>query len=112
EQCGSILGSVDGVDVTIEHVAAMHEGELLKLDYLQATDKFRRVSQLKKVLERRPPIRRKPQLVRSPAPATAAAGKQNPAPGTKPTAIAARRPVLDVKAMRSAVTPQQISAEE
>ncbi|MCU1299049.1 MAG: hypothetical protein JWO91_3327 [Acidobacteriaceae bacterium] len=112
EQGGSILGTVDGVDVTVEHVAAMHEGELLKLDYLQATDKFRRVSQLKKVLERRPPVRRKPQLVRPPAPANSATGKQNAAPGTKPTAVAARRPVLDVKAMRSAVTPQQISAEE
>jgi hypothetical protein len=106
EQGGSILGTVDGVDVTIEHVASMQESELLKLDYLQATDKFRRVSQLKKVLERRPPIRRKPQLVAPPA-----------VPAVRPTTaplkpVPARRPTLDVRTMRSAVTPQQISAEE
>ena len=111
EQGGSILGTVDGVDVTIEHVAAMHEGELLKIDYLQATDKFRRVSQLKKVLERRPPIRRKPQLVPTPLPASPAAGKPG-ATSAKPSPVPARRPVLDVQALRSAVTPQQISAEE
>jgi hypothetical protein len=112
EQGGSILGSVDGVDVTIEHVAAMQEGELLKLDYLQATDKFRRVSQLMKVLERRPPIRRKPQLVRPPAAAGVATAKPSPAAAAKPVSISPRRPALDVQAMRSAVTPQQISAEE
>src|SRR5207302_58647 len=33
EQGGSILGNVDGVDVTVEHVGAMEEGELLKADY-------------------------------------------------------------------------------
>jgi len=112
EQGGSILGTVDGVDVTIDHVAAMHEGELLKLDYLQATDKFRRVSQLKKVLERRPPIRRKPQLVPSPAPVKPASAKSATAATAKGSPASARRPVLDVKTMRSAVTPQQISAEE
>jgi hypothetical protein len=106
EQGGTILGSVDGVDVTVEQVVAMEESELLKIDYSQALEKFRRVSQLKKVLERRPPIRRKPQLVRTP-----------PAPRAKvaapvKTLSPARRPVLDVPALRAAVTPQQISGEE
>jgi hypothetical protein len=109
EQGGSILGTVDGVDVTIEHVAAMEEVELLKLDYLQATDKFRRVSQLKKVLERRPPIRRKPQLV---VPLSSPAAPASKPAAVPPKPVTARRPVLDVRAMRSAVTPQQITAEE
>jgi hypothetical protein len=54
EQGGTILGNVDGIDVTVEQVVAMEESELLKIDYSQALEKFRRVSQLKKVLERRP----------------------------------------------------------
>ncbi len=40
EQGGTILGNVDGVDVTVEHVAAMEESELLKIDYTAALDKF------------------------------------------------------------------------
>jgi len=106
EQGGTILGSVDGVDVTVEQVEAMEEGELLKIDYGQALEKFRRVSQLKKVLERRPPVRRKPQLVRTPASA-----RPKAVPAAKPS-LPARRPVLDVPALRAAVTPQQISSEE
>jgi hypothetical protein len=106
EQGGTILGNVDGVDVTVEQVVAMEESELLKIDYSQALEKFRRVSQLKKVLERRPPIRRKPQLVRTQPPA-----KPKLVPVVKVTAPA-RRPVLDLPALRAAVTPQQISSEE
>jgi len=100
EQGGSILGNVDGMDVTVEHVAGLQEDELLKSDYSQALDKFRRVSKLKQALERRPPIRRKPQLAK-------------PVPKPKPqTSAPQTRPALDVEALRSALTPQQISAEE
>jgi hypothetical protein len=105
EQGGSILGNVDGVDVTVEHVTALEEGELLRIDYSAALDKFRSVSKLKKTLDQRPPIRRSPRLVRPPAKAVVS----QPA---KPSSFASRRPVLDVQAMRSAVTPQQISTEE
>jgi len=59
EQGGSILGNVEGVDVTVEHVAALEETDLLKIDYGTALEKFRRVSKLKQALERRPPIRRR-----------------------------------------------------
>jgi hypothetical protein len=55
---GSILSTVDGVEVTVEHVAAMNQEALLKSDYTSALEKFRRVSSLKKELERRPPVRR------------------------------------------------------
>ena len=96
EQGGSILGNVEGVDVTVEHVAALEEADLLKVDYSAALDKFRRVSKLKQALERRPPIRRFSFPVKSPA------AKTQPA----------RRPAFDLKAMRLAVTPQQISTEE
>jgi len=64
EQGGSILGNVDGVDVTVEHVAALQESDLLRIDYGAALDKFRRISKLKKTLDQRPPIRRSPRLVR------------------------------------------------
>jgi hypothetical protein len=104
EQGGSILGTVDGVDVTVEHVAAFEEAELLKIDYGTALEKFRRVSRLKQALERRPPIRRFSYPVAVPAPAAGKAGHRAAPPAP------AQRPVFDVHAMRSAVTPQQISA--
>jgi len=104
EQGGNILGNVDGVDVTVEHVAAFEESELLKIDYGTALEKFRRVSKLKKTLEQRPPIRQRPRLVHSPVPK---AGAQPAQPSS-----AASRHVLDLQAVRAAVTPQQISNEE
>jgi hypothetical protein len=104
QQGGSILGTVDGVDITVEHVAVFEESELLRSDYGSALQRFRRVSKLKKSLERRPPIRRKAKLAQPPAAATA------PTPAApRPSPV---RPVIDVDAMRSAVTPQQISNEE
>jgi hypothetical protein len=109
EQGGSILGNVEGVDVTVEHVASLEESELLKIDYSTALEKFRRVSKLKQALERRPPIRR---LSYSRSLATPAPGR-----GARPSAAKAapartQRRAVDVQAMRSAVTPQQISTEE
>ena len=55
---GSILSTVDGVEVTVEHVAALNQEALMQADYSAALEKFRRVARLKKELERRPPIRR------------------------------------------------------
>ncbi len=107
EQGGTILGNVEGVDVTIEHVAALEESELLKIDYSTALDKFRRVSKLKQALERRPPIRRLTYPVAFPA-----ASSTKPNRPVKAVPAARRRPAFDVPAMRSAVTPQQISTEE
>jgi hypothetical protein len=107
EQGGSILGNVEGVDVTVEHVAALEEGELLKTDYSTALDKFRRVSKLKKALERRPPMRRMSYPIA--APPSASARSKHP-PATAPAQP--RRPIFDLQAMRAAVTPQQISNEE
>jgi len=109
EQGGTILGNVEGVDVTVEHVASLEESELLKIDYSTALDKFRRVSKLKQALERRPPIRRVSYFASVPTPAFNQPGR----PAAKPAPPArSRRPVFDVQAMRSAVTPQQISTEE
>src|SRR6266849_5209583 len=58
EMGGSILSTVDGVEVTVEHVAAIERNEILRADYGSALEKFRRVSRLKKELDRRPPIRK------------------------------------------------------
>lgn len=94
---GSILSTVDGIEVTVEHVAALNEGDLLKVDYAAALDKFRRVSKLKKELERRPPLRRAQQ------PATAhsvGAGGAAAAPARAP------------KFVPAAITPQALSVEE
>jgi hypothetical protein len=109
EQGGSILGNVEGVDVTVEHVAALEESELLKIDYTTALDKFRRVSKLKQALERRPPIRRTSYFASVPTPAPAKSARQ---PAAKTPPGRPQRPVVNVQAMRSAVTPQQISTEE
>ena len=100
EQGGTILGSVDGVDVTVDHVKAMDENMLLKLDYGNALDKFRRVSRLKQTLEQRPPMK-------------GGAKKPAPKPVVKTSSnVVLARPVLNLKAMRKAVTPQQEAAEE
>ncbi len=94
---GSILSTVDGVEVTVEHVAALNQEALLKADYSAALEKFRRVSRLKRELERRPPIRR--SNTESSAHATGAGG-------------AAAAPALAPKYVPAAVTPQALSVEE
>jgi hypothetical protein len=94
---GSILSTVDGVEVTVEHVALLNEKELLKVDYAAALDKFRRVSRLKKELERRPPLRRAPQ----PAPAAHSVGAGG-------AAVAPARS----KFVPAAITSQALSIEE
>jgi hypothetical protein len=104
EQGGTILGNVDGIDVTVEHVAAMDESTLLQLDYGTAIDKFRRVSKLKRALEARPPIRSAARPVAAGRTASGAAAAAAPAPG--------RRHPIDVAAARAAITPQQIAIEE
>ena len=104
EQGGTILGSVDGVDVTVDHVKAMDVNMLLKLDYGTALEKFRRVSKLKQTLEQKPPIKRGVKAGKSSPP---------PKPAVKTASnIALARPAMDVKAMRKAVTAQQEAAEE
>jgi len=96
---GTILGNVDGVDVTVEHVSALQESELLRIDYGSALEKFQRISKLKRTLQQRPPMRKVPR----PAP---------PAKAAVDPGKAALRPALDVPALRAAVTAQQKAAEE
>jgi hypothetical protein len=106
EQGGSILGNVDGVDVTVEHVAAMNQMDLLKFDYTGALEKFQKVSKLKKVLDRRPPVRRS---LRS-KPAMPAPVRSGSHPVTSGGAAAA--PARTRKVVLPSVTPQQMASEE
>jgi hypothetical protein len=110
EMGGSILSTVDGVEVTVEHVAAIEHQEMLRADYGYALEKFRRVSKLKKELDRRPPIRKSllaPAVGHGlpPSAKTGAATAAKPAPAAKAAAPAQtfQPPVI---------TAQQISAEE
>jgi hypothetical protein len=103
EQGGTILGCIDGVDVTIDHIKAMDEERLLTLDYAQALDKFRRVSKLKQTLEQKPPMKRGAGQSQSAA---------TPKPAVKKANAVTVRPPFNLKAMRKAVTPQQVAAEE
>ena len=80
---GSILSTVDGVEVTVEDVAALNETALLKVDYSAALEKFQRVSTLKKELERRPPIRPAAQPARHTVAVAGAAAAVAPAPTPK-----------------------------
>ncbi|MFZ0797399.1 MAG: hypothetical protein WCA13_08505 [Terriglobales bacterium] len=96
---GSILSTVDGVEITVEHVAALNPEALMKLDYAAALEKFRRVSRLKKELERRPPIRR---ATPDHAPSAHAVG----------VASAAVAPALAPKYAPAAITAQALSVEE
>jgi hypothetical protein len=109
EMGGTILTTVDGVEVTVEHVAAIQEKQLLQADYGGALEKFRRVSKLKKELDRRPPIRR---ALLTPAGQTPRAMASSAA-APKPAKIAAAKaPAAAPVFQPPAVTAQQISAEE
>ena len=96
---GSILSTVDGVEVTVEHVHALNQDALLKVDYAAALEKFRRVSRLKKELERRPPIRR-------------AHANSTPAAHAVGAGAAAAAPAFAPKYVPAAITPQALSVEE
>lgn len=111
EMGGTILTTVDGVEVTVEHVAAIEEKQLLQADYGSAFEKFRRVSKLKKELDRRPPIRRAlltpaGQITRAAAGSAAAGAK------TAKAAKAAKPPAAVPVFQPPAITAQQISGEE
>ena len=99
---GNILSTVDGVEVTVEHVQALNQEALLKVDYATALDKFRRVSRLKRELERRPPIRRSDAI--HPAHPVSVGGGTAVAPALASAAVA--------KYVPAAVTPQALSVEE
>ena len=111
EMGGTILTTVDGVEVTVEHVAAIQGEQLLQADYGSTIEKFRRVSKLKKELDRRPPIRR--SLI-TPA-GQASKGRGNggaaAAPKTAKAAAAKAAPAPQVF-QPPTITAQQLSAEE
>ncbi len=109
EMGGSILSTVDGVEVTVDHVAAIEQKEMLEADYGSALEKFRRVSHLKKELDRRPPIRR--SLLAPAAGSTTRSG--GAAAAAKPARVAAAKAPAPAQAFQPPViTAQQISAEE
>ncbi len=111
EMGGTILTTVDGVEVTVEHVAAIEGKQLLQADYGSTLEKFRRVSKLKKELDRRPPIRRS---LLTPAAQTSrpAAGAAAAPMAAKAAAAAAKGPAPVPVFQPPAITPQQLSAEE
>lgn len=98
---GTILSTVDGVEVTVEHIAALDEKSLIATDYSVALDKFRRISRLKRELERRPPIRR--------ANVSSMGGQRS---AQSAGAAAATAPAVDHKYIPAAITPQALSVEE
>ena len=112
EMGGTILTTVDGVEVTVEHVAAIQEKQLLEADYGSTFEKFRRVSKLKKELDRRPPIRR--SLLTSAAQTTRAVGAAAAAPKAAKAAAAGAKASAKPPAVFQppAITAQQLSAEE
>ena len=109
EMGGSILSTVDGVEVTVEHVAAIEQKEMLGAAYDSAQEKFRRVSKLKKELDRRPPIRKS---LLTPAARTARANGGAAAAAKPAKAGAAKGPVAPAVFQPPAITAQQISMEE
>jgi len=110
EMGGSILSTVDGVEVTVDHVAAIEGKDMLQADYGNALEKFRRVSKLKKELDRRPPIRKSllatppGRATRSGSGAAAAAKPAKIAPGKVPAVAPVFQPPV--------ITAQQLSMEE
>jgi hypothetical protein len=108
EMGGTILTTVDGVEVTVEHVAAIEQKQLLQADYSSMQEKFRRVSKLKKELDRRPPIRR--SLLTPSVRGSRAAGAAAAVP--KAARAAARAQPVAPAFQPLAISAQQISAEE
>ena len=106
---GTILTTVDGIEVTVEHVAAIEQNQMLQADYGSTFEKFRRVSKLKKELDRRPPIRRSLLSPASQGPRTVGGAGAAPKAAKIP---AAKVPVEVPVFQPPAVTAQQISAEE
>lgn len=115
EMGGSILSTVDGVEVTVEHVAAIEQNEMLKADYSNALEKFRRVSRLKKELDRRPPIRKS---LLAPAagntiPSSGRSASSRSAASAKTARVSTvKAPVATQTFQPPVITAQQISAEE
>jgi hypothetical protein len=110
EMGGSILSTVDGVEVTVEHVAAIEQKEMLDADYSGALEKFRRVSRLKKELDRRPPIRKS---LLAPSAGSAIPSSGAAASAAKPVRSAVASKHIPAQAFQPlVVTAQQISAEE
>jgi hypothetical protein len=109
EMGGTILSTVDGVEVTVEHVAAIEEKQMLQADYTSTLEKFRRVSKLKKELDRRPPIRRS---LLAPAARASQAGSGSAAAPKAAKAAAAKAPAAAPVFQPPAITAQQLSAEE
>jgi hypothetical protein len=109
EMGGTILTTVDGVEVTVEHVAAIEEKQLLQADYGNAAEKFRRVSKLKKELDRRPPIRRS---LLTPGSQISRGGGGAAASAKPAKAAAAKVPAAAPVFQPPTITAQQISAEE
>jgi hypothetical protein len=110
EMGGSILSTVDGVEVTVEHVAAIEQDAMLRVDYGSAFEKFRRVSKLKKELDRRPPIRK--SLLTTPGSRTNRASSGTAAAAKPARAGVAKTPMPAPVFQPPAITAQQISIEE
>lgn len=110
EMGGTILTTVDGVEVTVEHVAAIQEKQLLEADYGSTAEKFRRVSKLKKELDKRPPIRR--SLLTPAAHAQRAAAASAAAAPKAAKVAAAKAPAAPAVFQPPTITAQQLSAEE
>ncbi|HEY6767492.1 MAG TPA: hypothetical protein VI386_22270, partial [Candidatus Sulfotelmatobacter sp.] len=100
-----------GVEVTVEHVAAIEQKEMLQADYGSAQEKFRRVSNLKKELDRRPPIRK--SLLTSPAPRRASVNAGGSAAAAKAAKVGTSKDIASMPAFHAPViTSQQMAAEE
>ncbi|MGA7909109.1 MAG: hypothetical protein WCA16_17005, partial [Candidatus Sulfotelmatobacter sp.] len=109
EMGGTILSTVDGVEVTVEHVAAIEKGEMLRADYGGALEKFQRVSRLKKELDRRPPIRKS---LMAPPVGHSSRSSSGAAAAAKPARAAAKAPAPARTFQPPVITAQQISMEE
>jgi hypothetical protein len=112
EMGGSILSTVDGVEVTVEHVAAIQQKEMLQADYGSALEKFRRVSHLKKELDRRPPIRKSLLAPAAGKNAQSSGGAAAASKSARAAAAAAKAPIPAQAFQPPVITAQQISAEE
>ena len=91
---GSIVGQVDGRDVTVDLIAAMDEEELLGSDYSTSLERFRRVTKLKKSMEGQPKLKMAAAVGVSAVTGPFAHGKLGEVPGKSAHPSAPAKPAV------------------
>jgi hypothetical protein len=88
---GDVTSQVEG-KVTVQHLALIEEGEILKAEYAAAQEKFRRVSKVKRAVDLRKVVPKRPESPTSQCDAQTALESKTPLTKAMAAAVASTRP--------------------